>query len=180
MEHITTKKEPDIIMVSPLELTGRDVLRLKHKYGTETGNFTISSRGCDVILLNRDIEGAEEIRALVLNIMKRRYCNDSLTEKLLGEFEERTEKAAYLALFSIWHDWREARQQADRKEQAEWYIREFKNQRLSTQGPKKKGMLQMLFNIGYGLYDGRHRCDFETGQLYCYLYGYMCGKGLLK
>ncbi|MDE5801885.1 MAG: hypothetical protein K2I22_03085 [Lachnospiraceae bacterium] len=179
MENITTKKEPDIIMVSPLELTGRDVLRLKHEYETETDGFTISSRGCDVILLNREIEGAEEIRALVLNIMGRRYCDDSLTEKLLDEFEERTDRAAYLALFRIWHDWREARQQADRKEQAEWYIREFKNQRLAL-SQKKKGMLQMLFHIGYGLYDGNHRCDFETGQLYCYLYGYMCGKGLLK
>lgn len=62
MEKMITKKEPDIIMVSSLELTGSDVLRLKHAYGTEAGGFTISSRGCDVILLNRDIESAEEIK----------------------------------------------------------------------------------------------------------------------
>ncbi|MEZ3426499.1 MAG: hypothetical protein K1W13_03695 [Lachnospiraceae bacterium] len=180
MENMTMKKQPDIIMVSTAELTGKDVLKLKYAYGTEQGGFTISSRGCDVILLNRDLEGAEELKALTLKIMGRRYCDDSLTEKLLDEFEARTSREAYIALFRIWHDWRESRQQADKKELAEWYIREFKSRKLSLCSTKKKGVLQMLFNIGYGLYDDSRRCDFETGQLYCYLYGYMCGKGLFR
>ena len=178
MEKVTTRKHPEIIMVSVSQLTGMDKYRLLHMYNTYPSQFKISCRKSDVIILNQDLEEIEEIRKLVLDIMDRRYL-DSLTEKLLNRFRDLAGDEANITILAIWNEWRTAREQAERKERAEWIIREFKRNRLSAKARKNKEMLQMLDYIGIGVYETDSKYDKDTGRAYCYMYGYMQGAGLL-
>ncbi len=178
MDKLTTLKRPEIIMVSISQLTAMDKYRLLHLYKTCPSQFIISCRKSDVIILNRDMEKMEEIRQLVQDIMDRRYM-DSLTEKLLNRFRDLTSDEANWIIISIWCEWRAARQQAEMKERAEWIIREFERNRLSSKARKGKEMLKMLDYIGTGIYEGNGKYDRDTGRAYCYMYGFMQGAGLL-
>ncbi|MBD5528414.1 MAG: hypothetical protein HDR02_08410 [Lachnospiraceae bacterium] len=178
MDKLTTLKRPEIIMVSIPQLTAMDKYRLLHIYETRPSQFIISCRKSDVIILNRDMEKIEEILQLVQDIMDRRYLN-SLTEKMLNRFRDLTSDEANMIILSIWSAWRAARQQAEMKEQAEWMIREFKRNRLTSKARKSKEMLKMLDYIGTGIYEGNGKYDPDTGRAYCYMYGFMQGAGLL-
>lgn len=117
MQKITDKEKPEIILIGQDELTAIDLFKLNHIHKTDRGEFVISSRDADVIILNRDMEAIDEIKEIVEKIM-----NLSLTwskrEKLYVRMEELAGQKAEDVLMSIWLEWRDVRKLADHKAEA--------------------------------------------------------------
>ncbi len=172
MQRITDKKEPEIIMTDPASLQPADLFRLVHIYQADRGEFSIISRNGDVVLINRNMEHAKEVREITAEYMKTGtpYRRLDILFKEIGRYAG---KKGQTAIVDARLRWIEMRELADRKEEAERIIAACRKGRILQKAKKEKEMLEMIHNIGSGVYDKEPSCDFSKGNEYCYAYGYL-------
>lgn len=136
------------------------------------GEFSIISRNGDVVLINRNMEHAGEVREIAAEFMKVGTSYRRL-DKLFEEIGRYAGKKGQTALVDARLRWIEMRELADRKEEAERIIAACRKERLLQKAKKEKELLEMIHNIGFGLYEEGYQCDFERGNEYCFAYGYL-------
>ena len=171
MQKITDKETPEIILIRGVDLTPSDLFKLNHVYKTDMGEFSILARDADVILINSDMKQAEEVREIVAGYMKRE-TSFRKREKMFERIGEIAGKKGQVALTDVYINWREARELADRKEEAEQVVKTLRKERILQKAKKERDILEMLHNLGLGVYDKDSPRDWQKANAYCFAYGY--------
>ena len=105
--------------------------------------------------------------------MEQEWCN-SKGDKLYKQFKDIAGEKAVSILNAIWQDWRKERMKADAKEKADEVLRRVRKRHIRQSMKKRKGTIQAVFDVGYGLYDKKRLADFQNGAECAFMYGYLC------
>lgn len=172
---LVTKELPDILPVSVGDLSSRELYVLFHSYKYEIGKpFVLCKRGLETILINEDLPNIEESIQLINEIMGVKYLDQA--EDLFDDFEKLHGKDATDVLLYMWMDWREERKAVDVNKQAQEVLAKIKKCKLKKKAQKESAIIDELFSIGFGIYGGDRKCDFDAGKENVFLYGYMLGR----
>ena len=171
---LVTKELPDILPVSIADLSSGELLVLVHSYKHNISEpFVLCTRGREIILINEDLANIEESIQIIQEIMGMKYLDHA--EGLLNDFEKLHGKDAADVLLYIWFDWIKERQAVEVNRQAQEVLAKIKKCRLKNKAKKESAIINELFNIGFGIYGGERKCDFNAGEENVFLYGYMLG-----
>ena len=129
---------------------------------TDVSEFVICPHQRETIYLNKSFERAEDLIPIINGFMEQEWCN-SKVDKLYKQFEDIAGEKAVSILSAIWQDWRKERMKANAKEKADEVLKRV-----------RKGIIQAVFDVGYGLYDEQRLADFQNGAECAFMYGYLC------
>lgn len=172
---LVTKELPDILPVSVGDLSSRELYVLFYSYKYEIGKpFVLCTRGRETILINEDLPNIEESIQLINEIMGVKYLDQA--EDLFGNFKKLHGEDATDVLLYIWHDWRKERQAVEVNRKAQEVLAKIKKCKLKKKAQEESAIIDELFSIGFGIYGGDRKCDFDAGKENVFLYGYMLGR----
>lgn len=171
MRTIITRNIPHVIALPSKALGSSERFLLEHVYKVPIENFVLVDSMKEWIIVNKDLEHADEIIELVKEIMQSKY----LPEKLFDEFLALTDKASDEILLKIYHDWRSARTERELHYQALSLLKEAKSLRIHWIVKRNKEIIKELFEIGFGIYDKGAACDSQKGAENAFMYGYLLG-----
>ena len=63
---------------------------------------------------------------------------------------------------------------ANAKEEADEVLKRVRKRHIRQSMKKRKGTIQAVFEVGYGLYDKKRLADFQNGAECAFTYGYLC------
>ena len=66
------------------------------------------------------------------------------------------------------------RMKANAKEKADEVLKRVRKRHIRQSMKKRKGTIQAVFEVGYGLYDKKRLADFQNGAECAFTYGYLC------
>ena len=95
-------------------------------------------------------------------------------DKLYKQFEDIAGEKAVSILSAIWQDWRKERMKANAKEKADEVLKRVRKRHIRQSMKKRKGIIQAVFDVGYGLYDEKRLADFQMCRMYIYVWLFMC------
>lgn len=171
---LVTKEIPDILPVLSEDLSAGEKYILIHCYKHNIGEpFVICTRGRETILINKSLPSIEETIQLINKIMAMKYLDKA--ENLFDQFKNLHGENASDVLLYIWMDWREKRNAVEINKRSVKVLDEIGKSRLKRKFIKEKDIINELFSIGFGTYDGEAKCDWDTGKKYVFLYGYLLG-----
>lgn len=173
MTSVVTRKIPKIILVDKELLGTKELFTLNMLHKTDVSEFVICPHQRETIYLNKSFERAEELIPIINKFMELKWCN-SRADKLYEEFEDIAGEKAASILNDIWQDWRKERMKADAKEKADEVLRRVRKRHIRQSMKKRKGTIQAVFDVGYGLYDKKRLADFQNGAECAFMYGYLC------
>ena len=106
--------------------------------------------------------------------MEQEGCNYK-GDKLYKQFEDIAGEKAVSILSAIWQDWRKERMKADAKEKADEVLKRVRKRHIRQSMKKRKGTIQAVFDVGYGLYDKKRLARFSEWCRMCiYVWLFMC------
>lgn len=171
MKTIITRNIPHVITLPSKALGSSERFLLERVYKVSIENFVLVDSMKEWIIVNKDLEHADEIIELVKKIMQSKY----LPEKLFDEFLALTDKASDEILLKIYHDWRSACTERELYYQALSLLKEAKSLRIHWIVKRNKEIIKELFEIGFGIYDKGAACDSQKGAENAFMYGYLLG-----
>lgn len=171
MKTIITRNIPHVIALPSKALGSNERFLLEYVYKVPIENFVLVDSMKEWIIVNKDLEHADEIIELVKEIMQSKY----LPEKLFDEFLALTDKASDEILLKIYHDWRSAHTERELHYQALSLLKEAKSLRIHWIVKRNKEIIKELFEIGFGIYDKGAACDSQKGAENAFMYGYLLG-----
>ena len=120
--------------------------------------------------MNKSFERAEDLIPIINGFMEQEWCN-SKGDKLYKQFEDIAGEKAVSILSAIWQDWRKERMKANAKEKADEVLKRVRKRHIRQSMKKRKGTIQAVFEVGYGLYDKKRLADFQNGAECAFTYG---------
>lgn len=173
MASVVTRKIPEIVLVDKEQLGVKELFTLNMLHKTDVSEFVICPHQRETIYLNRAFERAKDLIPIINGFMEQEWCN-SKGDKLYKQFKDIAGEKAAGILNDIWQDWRKERIKADAKEKADEALKRVRKRHIRQSMKKRKGTIQAVFDVGYGLYDKKRLADFQNGAECAFMYGYLC------
>ena len=173
MASVVTRKIPEIVLVDKEQLGVKELFTLNMLHKTDVSEFVICPHQRETIYLNKSFERAEDLIPIINGFMEQEWCN-SKGDKLYKQFEDIAGEKAVSILSAIWQDWRKERMKANAKEKADEVLKRVRKRHIRQSMKKRKGTIQAVFEVGYGLYDKKRLADFQNGAECAFTYGYLC------
>ena len=169
MASVVTRKIPEIVLVDKEQLGVKELFTLNMLHKTDVSEFVICPHQRETIYLNKSFERAEDLIPIINGFMEQEWCN-SKGDKLYKQFEDIAGEKAVSILSAIWQDWRKERMKANAKEKADEVLKRVRKRHIRQSMKKRKGTIQAVFEVGYGLYDKKRLADFQNGHLRMVIY----------
>lgn len=163
MASVVTRKIPEIVLVDKEQLGVKELFTLNMLHKTDVSEFVICPHQRETIYLNKSFERAEDLIPIINGFMEQEWCN-SKGDKLYKQFEDIAGEKAVSILSAIWQDWRKERMKANAKEKADEVLKRVRKRHIRQSMKKRKGTIQAVFEVGYGLYDKRDWQIFRMVQ----------------
>ena len=171
MEKLITRKTPYIctVPIDALDLFDRFYLEKVNKVSVD--NFVIMQHGKECIYLNKDLDNLEEIKDIINSIMQSKY----FPTKLFDRFQALTDENSDRILIDIYINWCDGRRKKKLHDSALAELKKAKSLRIHWTVKRNKEIIKELFEIGYGIYDEKAKCDSQKGAENAFMYGYLLG-----
>lgn len=171
MKKIINREIPRIIALPPKALGSKEHFLLEYIYKVPLENFVLVDSMKEWIIVNKELEHADEIIDLIKKIMSSKYLPEKLFDKFLALTDEKSEDI----LLRIYSDWNKARNERDLHNQAISLLKQAKSLRISWKVKRNKEIIKELYEIGFGLYDDKATCNSQKGAENAFMYGYLLG-----
>lgn len=170
MEYLIKSKQLNIVFRKEEDLKMEDWSYMLHIY--KTRNYYVFMRQ-EVVYINPDMEDAGRLMELAKKILNERYLDRA--DRWFDEFEETAGHEAMDALFKVWMEWRGEVLKFELHERATLALKQARAKRLYWKVRKNKEIIRELFDIGFGVYSEKAKCDYQQGAENAFMYGYLLG-----
>lgn len=172
MVKLVTRKQPIVMLWREDLLNADDWLIINMVYKMQ--EYTVLYDYREHIYINPAIKDSKKLVETVKKIFADQ-CIYRRTEKLFDEVEAMTDHQTMLVLSEVWYEWREKVNALRLNEQAKGILKQIRSQRLYYKARKESAVIKELFDIGFGIYEDKAKCDWKQGAENAFMYGYLMG-----